>query len=124
MEGHDRGGSVALAWPPPPPVTQPAPGPERPRLSVGSIALVVAVGLAFADASIVVLALPEIYSELHTTIVGVSWVITAYALVVGIGGLLLAPFARRTSPGSSSAPASPRSPLPRSAPASRTRPRA
>ena len=57
----------------------------------------VAVALAFADASIVVLALPEIYSELHTTIVGVSWVITAYALVVGIGGLLLAPFARRTN---------------------------
>jgi predicted MFS family arabinose efflux permease len=100
MEGHDRGGSVALAWPPPPPVTEipPPPRAARPRLSIGSIALVVAVALAFADASIVVLALPEIYSELHTTIVGVSWVITAYALVVGIGGLLLAPFARRTNP--------------------------
>ena len=59
----------------------------------------VAVALAFADASIVVLALPEIYSELHTTIVGVSWVITAYALVVGIGGLLIAPFARRAECG-------------------------
>ncbi len=67
-------------------------------MSIGSIALVVAVALAFADASIVVLALPEIYSELHTTIVGVSWVITAYALVVGVGALLLAPFARRANP--------------------------
>ena len=102
MEGHDRGGSVALAWPPPPP-PPPAPGVNAPRgagarVSVGSIALVVAVGLAFADASIVVLALPEIYGELHTTIVGVSWVITAYALVVGVGALLLAPFARRANP--------------------------
>jgi MFS family permease len=107
MEGHDRGGSVALAWPPPPlpppaPVAT-APAPTAPRgagvrVSIGSIALVVAVGLAFADASIVVLALPEIYGELHTTIVGVSWVITAYALVVGVGALLLAPFARRANP--------------------------
>ena len=104
MEGHDRGGSVALAWPPPPPpasvASAPVPPPrgEGARWSIGSIALVVAVALAFADASIVVLALPEIYSELHTTIVGVSWVITAYALVVGVGALLLAPFARRANP--------------------------
>ncbi len=99
MEGHDRGSSVALAWPPPPPPTiPPPPGTARARLSVASVALVVAVGLAFADASIVVLALPEIYTELHTTIVGVSWVITAYALVVGVGALLLAPFARRANP--------------------------
>src|SRR4249919_325665 len=104
MEGHDRGGSVALAWPPPPPpasvASAPVPPPrgESARWSIGSIALVVAVALAFADASIVVLALPEIYSELHTTIVGVSWVITAYALVVGVGALLLAPFARRANP--------------------------
>ena len=103
MEGHDRGGSVALAWPPPPP---PAPQPAaattfaapRPRWSLTTIALVVAVALAFADASVVVLALPEIYAELHTTIVGVSWVITAYALVVGVGALLLAPLARRANP--------------------------
>jgi len=106
MEGHDRGGSVALAWPPPPPpasvgnapVATPTARGEGARVSIGSIALVVAVALAFADASIVVLALPEIYSELHTTIVGVSWVITAYALVVGVGALFLAPFARRANP--------------------------
>ena len=95
---------MALAWPPPPPpasvASAPVPPPrgEGARWSIGSIALVVAVALAFADASIVVLALPEIYSELHTTIVGVSWVITAYALVVGVGALLLAPFARRANP--------------------------
>src|SRR5215831_9977371 len=100
MEGHDQGGSVALAerstWPPPPPPTPPP--AARPRVSIGSLALVVAVALAFADASIVVLALPDIYAELHTTIVGVSWVITAYALVVGVGALLLAPLARRVNP--------------------------
>ena len=35
--------------------------------------LVIAVGLAFADASVVVLALPPMYGEFGTSIVGVSW---------------------------------------------------
>jgi MFS family permease len=45
-----------------------------------------AVGLAFADASIVVLALPQIVGELDTTISDVTWVIMSYnlALIAGV----------------------------------------
>jgi MFS family permease len=43
-----------------------------------------AVALAFADSSIVVLALPEIYGTYDTTIVAVSWVITAYNVAVAV----------------------------------------
>jgi len=60
--------------------------------------LAVAVAIAFADSSIVVLALPELYVKFETTIPRVAWVITAYnvAVVVGIAALL--PFAWRTRP--------------------------
>ena len=53
-----------------------------------------AVALAFADASIVVLALPEIVARLHTSISHVTWVIVAYnlALIVTAAGVI--PFAR------------------------------
>lgn len=57
-----------------------------------------AVGVAFADSSIVVLALPELYAELETTIPGVSFVVTAYNLVVAAGAFLFLPVARRFSP--------------------------
>jgi len=43
---------------------------------------VVAVGVAFADSSIVVLGLPELYARFHTSIEGVSWVVTAYNAAV------------------------------------------
>ncbi|MGE3619890.1 MAG: MFS transporter [Acidimicrobiia bacterium] len=69
------------------------PGGGRRRL--GWIALVVAVGLAFADASIVALALPDLYGEFEATIPGVSWVLTAYALAVAVVGFALVPLARR-----------------------------
>jgi MFS family permease len=46
------------------------------------LAVAVSVAVAFADSSIVVLALPDLYVELDTTIVGISWVITAYNLAV------------------------------------------
>src|SRR5919108_2736953 len=54
-----------------------------------------AVGLAFADASIVVLALPQIIGQLDTTISQVKWVIMSYnlALIAGVLGFL--PFQRR-----------------------------
>ena len=46
--------------------------------------------MAFADASVVALALPDLYAEFDTSIVGVSWVLTTYALAVardrGAGG--------------------------------------
>jgi MFS family permease len=54
-----------------------------------------AVALAFADASIVVLALPQIVTRLHTSISHVPWVITAYNLAVIITAVAVIPFARR-----------------------------
>ena len=60
--------------------------------------LAAAVAVAFADSSIVVLALPELYAELETTIPGVSFVVTAYNLVVAAGAFLFLPLARRYSP--------------------------
>jgi predicted MFS family arabinose efflux permease len=44
----------------------------------------VAVGVAFADSSIVVLALPDLYGHFHTSIEGVSWVVTAYNAAVAV----------------------------------------
>jgi predicted MFS family arabinose efflux permease len=49
----------------------------------------VAVGVAFADSSIVVLALPELYGSFDTTIEGIAWVITSFNLVVAIAALAL-----------------------------------
>jgi predicted MFS family arabinose efflux permease len=54
---------------------------------VGLVA--VAVGVAFADSSIVVLALPELYTKFHTTIERVSWVVTAYNAAVAVAALAL-----------------------------------
>lgn len=58
-------------------------------------AVAAAVAVAFADSSIVVLALPELYSDFDTTIVGVSWVITSYNLVVAIVALAIVPIVGR-----------------------------
>ena len=44
------------------------------------------------------LALPDLYGEYDTTLVGVSWVITSYNLVVALAALALVPFARRLRP--------------------------
>ena len=48
-----------------------------------------AVAVAFADSSIVVLALPELYAQFDTTIEGIAWVITSYNVAVAAGALLL-----------------------------------
>ena len=48
-----------------------------------------AVAVAFADSSIVVLALPDLYGRFQTTIAGVSWVVTAYNAAVAATALLL-----------------------------------
>jgi MFS family permease len=56
------------------------------------------VAVAFADSSIVVLALPELYVELQTTIPGVSWVVTAYNLAVVVGAFGLLAFIGRVRP--------------------------
>jgi len=60
-----------------------------------TVALAAAVAIAFSDSSIVVLALPDLYVHFKTSIVGVSWVITAYNVVVAVGALALVPFAGR-----------------------------
>ena len=54
-----------------------------------------AVGLAFADASIVVLALPEIVARLHVSISHVTWVIMAYNLALIAGSAMVIPVAGR-----------------------------
>lgn len=56
-----------------------------------TILLALAVAVAFADSSIVVLALPDLYGRFHTSIEGVSWVVTAYnaAVAVTAFGLIL-----------------------------------
>src|SRR6516165_9410602 len=63
-----------------------------------AVVLTVAVGLAFADASVVALALPDLYGAFDTTIVGVSWVLTTYALVVAIVAVPVALLHRRLRP--------------------------
>jgi MFS family permease len=54
-----------------------------------------AIALAFADASVVVLALPQIVIRLHTSISHVTWVITAYNLALIATTLLVLPVATR-----------------------------
>jgi predicted MFS family arabinose efflux permease len=51
--------------------------------------VVVAVAIAFADSSVVVLALPDLYARLHTTIEGVAWVVTAYNVALAVVALAL-----------------------------------
>ena len=62
-----------------------------------SAPLTAAVAIAFADSSIVVLALPELYGRFHTTIEGVSWVVTAYNLAVAATALALVFLVHRVS---------------------------
>jgi predicted MFS family arabinose efflux permease len=54
-----------------------------------------AVAIAFADSSIVVLALPELYGHFHTSIEGVSWVVTAYNAAVAVAAFGLIVLVRR-----------------------------
>ena len=54
-----------------------------------AVPVAAAVAVAFADSSIVVLALPDLYGRFETTIEGVSWVITAYNVAVAATALLL-----------------------------------
>jgi MFS family permease len=58
-------------------------------------AIAVAVAVAFADSSIVVLALPELYGTFDTSIEGVAWVVTSYNLVLAVTALLLVLFVHR-----------------------------
>lgn len=72
-----------------------SPKAPRPRLA----ALTIAVGLVLADSSIVVLALPEIYRELDTSVAGVTWVLISFNLVMALAAVPAAHLARRLGPG-------------------------
>jgi MFS family permease len=66
---------------------------ESPR-SLGA-ALSVAVGLVLADSSIVILALPEIYSDFNVSVNAVIWVLVAFNLVLAAAAVPGAHAARR-----------------------------
>ena len=84
----------------------------------------VAVGLVLADSSVVVLALPNIYRDLDTSVAGVTWVLVSFNIVMACAAVPAAHVARRAGPGglrpsdspSSPAPALPAAPRPSSAP--------
>src|SRR3954471_18276418 len=66
----------------------------RPRLA----ALALAVGLVLADSSVVVLALPDIYRELDTSVTAVTWVLVSFNLVMALAAVPAAHVARRVGP--------------------------
>jgi predicted MFS family arabinose efflux permease len=74
-------------------------GAPRPRVA----ALALAVGVVLADSSIVVLALPDIYRELDTSISGVTWVLVSFNLVMALAAVPAALVARRVGPGRAAA---------------------
>ncbi|HEY3485045.1 MAG TPA: MFS transporter, partial [Ilumatobacteraceae bacterium] len=79
--------------PPPPPV---APAARRDN-RIAAVVIAVAVTLAFADVSIVALAIPDLYVEFGASIPAVSWVLTGYALSVAIAGFAGVLLLRRAS---------------------------
>ncbi|HSD03760.1 MAG TPA: MFS transporter [Gaiellales bacterium] len=60
--------------------------------------LAVAVGMVLADASVVVLALPDMLTALDATVTGISWVITAFNLALALAAVPAALAARRLGP--------------------------
>jgi MFS family permease len=71
--------------------------PAAPRPRVAALAL--AVGVVLADSSIVVLALPDIYRQLDTSVSGVTWVLVSFNLVMALAAVPAALLARRVGPG-------------------------
>ena len=65
------------------------------RSSLLAVFVAAAVAIAFADSSVVVLALPQLYGQLHTSIEGVAWVVTAYNAAVAVVALGLVLFVHR-----------------------------
>ena len=65
------------------------------RKGAREIGLAISVGVILADSSIVTLALPDILREYDATVVGVSWVLTAFNLVLALAILPSAHLARR-----------------------------
>jgi MFS family permease len=79
-------------------MTPPARSTPGTRPWGGDSSVLLAVALAFADASIVVLALPQIVGQLHTTISHVVWVIMAYNVALILGVVIAPALTRRTGP--------------------------
>jgi MFS family permease len=73
-------------------------GPRMEEAPGDSLSVRLAVALAFADASIVVLALPQIIGEFNTTISAVSWVITADNVALVVAVLPIVSILRRLQP--------------------------
>jgi MFS family permease len=67
---------------------------RRPRVA----ALALAVALVLADSSVVVLALPDIYRDLDTSVAGVTWVLVSFNLVMAMAAVPAAMIARRVGP--------------------------
>src|SRR5690349_8652726 len=65
------------------------------RVRPGTWLVAALVAVAFADSSIVVLALPQLYSRFETSITGVSWIITSYNAAVAVTALVLVLFVHR-----------------------------
>src|SRR6478735_320142 len=74
---------------------------DAPRPRVAALAL--AVGLVLADSSVVVLALPQIYRELDTSVSAVTWVLVSFNLVMALAAVPAALLARRVGPGRAAA---------------------
>ncbi|MBS1889029.1 MAG: MFS transporter [Actinobacteria bacterium] len=74
---------------------------DKPNPRVWALAL--AVGVVLADSSIVVLALPDIYRELNTSVFGVTWVLVSFNLVMALAAVPAAMVARRVGPGRAAA---------------------
>jgi MFS family permease len=72
---------------------------RRPRVA----ALALAVGLVLADSSVVVLALPQIYRELDSSVSAVTWVLVSFNLVMALAAVPAAHLARRIGPGRAAA---------------------
>jgi MFS family permease len=72
---------------------------RRPRVA----ALALAVGLVLADSSVVVLALPQIYRELDSSVSAVTWVLVSFNLVMALAAVPAAHLARRVGPGRAAA---------------------
>lgn len=70
----------------------------RRRPAWAEIGLAVAVAMVLADASVVVLALPDMLTALDATVTGISWVITAFNLAVALAAVPAAIAARRLGP--------------------------
>src|SRR5689334_9639734 len=59
------------------------------RVRPGTWLVAAIVAIAFADSSIVVLALPQLYTRFETSITGVAWVVTSYNAAVAVSALVL-----------------------------------